>query len=120
MYLHGHDWKGFAALVEEKRLPSSGELIKVHATDVNPLDVLDPRKYGSLAVIWRDSREFEPDVVYDYPDRGVYIGSELEEELRDRQLSPPIADAVRALFRLASDMGSVSRAMGAEALGPPL
>jgi len=114
-FIHFENWTSDLTIstLTSIGLPHDGKVIKVFATE------FDPRveyERPSLLTIPVPDEEFTIAEQFDYGDRGIYTGLNLETGLNRFRLADSGKRMVRALFRFANkpEMGFCQRAMQAQ------
>ena len=112
MYLHFEDWSDrlYLDLLERKGLPHGGKIIKIFANDEDPRIALAK---PDLAIVKSNHAPIGESEVYDYAERGLYSGPELEAVLANHGLNDIGERIVRSLFRFANEQGFTQAAMAA-------
>lgn len=98
MYLRFEDWSQFTGYLDRKGISHGGRIIKIYATDE------DPRiKFGKegLAVVESSDEPFKSDEVFDFGERGVFTGQDLEDAISAKQANELAGRTARALARFA-------------------
>lgn len=110
MYLHFEDWSPFLGQLNRRGIPHGGKIIKVYPTEEDPRKVF---RKETLTVIQSPEEPFSES--YDFGERGVYTGMDLERYLEKRSLTELGKRVTRALFRFAAspEYGFTQRAMAA-------
>lgn len=105
MYLYAENWslpfllELLSKKLEGTEISHGGKIIKIFASHQDPRESMGK----SSLVAWEsDSNPFRADEVYEYKDREVYKGVDLERYLNSLGLTDLGKDISRALFRFAN------------------
>lgn len=117
MNIYFEDWSHPVLLDQlgKKGLPHAGRIIKAYAVAEDPR--VASEDWSRMQTFDINGEPFDADETYEYPDRGVYVGSELDMKLADYNLRNGGEHIARALFRFSNQRGFCQAAMAAEANG---
>jgi hypothetical protein len=100
MFLHFQDWTPFLSQVNPD-LPKGNSLLKVYPTQESPQS---PNLFSREEIITFNEEDspFRDDETYDYGERGIFAGTDLEAKLSQLSLPNEQERQARALFRFAN------------------
>lgn len=101
MFVWFEDWSRFKYMLDQKGTPHGDSIIKVRASDVDPRSA---ESFGrsSIAVLEISEAPFTESDVFEYGDRGVYTGLDIERAFEELELVESAKRNARTLFRFAS------------------
>lgn len=112
LYLHFEDWSPYTKDLDNRGIPHGDRIIKVMATPENPKRIFGK---DTLKIPRYPYRPFR-DETFDFGERGMYIGTSLEQYMEGKDFTEMGKRITRALFRFAvqPEAGFVQRAMAAK------